>query len=143
MNLTGSPIPLETKGGRVSILRNDHGVPEISAKRYEDAYYGMGWVHAHDRQLQALLTRLLLQGRAAETLAGDPALVEIDRYMRRMRFLPDPESETKKLDPAVRRYLEFYAQGFNRYLETHGAVLEFRLLGYKPEPWQIKDSLIL
>lgn len=77
MNLTGSPITLETKGGRVSILRNDHGVPEISGKRYEDAYYGMGWVHAHDRQLQALLTRLLLQGRAAETLAGDPALVEI------------------------------------------------------------------
>lgn len=143
MNLTGSPITLETKGGRVSILRNDHGVPEISGKRYEDAYYGMGWVHAHDRQLQALLTRLLLQGRAAETLAGDPALVEIDRYMRRMQFLPDPESEIKKLDPAVRRHLEFYTQGFNRYLEAHGAVLEFRLLGYKPEPWQIKDSLIL
>jgi penicillin amidase len=103
----------------------------------------MGWVHAHDRQLQALLTRILLQGRAAEKLAGDPALIEIDRYMRRMQFLPDPESEIKKLEPTVRRYLDFYTQGFNHYLETHGTVFELRLLGYKPEPWQIKDSLVL
>jgi penicillin amidase len=143
MKLTGNPITLETKGGKVSITRNDHGVPEISGKRHEDVYYGMGWVHAHDRQLQALLTRILLQGRAAEKLAGDPALIEIDRYMRRMQFLPDPESEIKKLEPTVRRYLDFYTQGFNHYLETHGTVFELRLLGYKPEPWQIKDSLIL
>jgi penicillin amidase len=143
MKLTGNPITLETKGGKVSITRNDHGVPEISGKRHEDVYYGMGWVHAHDRQLQALLTRILLQGRAAEKLAGDPALIEIDRYMRRMQFLPDPESEIKKLEPTVRRYLDFYTQGFNHYLETHGTVFELRLLGYKPEPWQIKDSLVL
>jgi len=143
MNLSGSPVTLDTKGGKTTILRNGHGIPEISAKRYEDAYYGMGWVHAHDRQLQTLLTRLLLEGRAAETLSGEPALVEIDRYMRRMRFLPDPDSEIKKLDPEVRRHLEFYTMGFNHYLETHGAVFEFRLLGYKPEPWRIRDSLIL
>ncbi|RPI94350.1 MAG: penicillin acylase family protein [Spirochaetales bacterium] len=143
MKLTGSPITLETRGGKVAVARNDHGIPEISGRRHEDVYFGMGWVHAHDRQLQALLTRLLLQGRASEKLAGDPALVEIDRYMRRMQFLPDPESEIKKLEPPVRRYLEYYTQGFNHYLETHGTVLEFRLLGYKPEPWEIKDSLVL
>jgi len=143
MNLSGSPVTLDTKGGKTTILRNGHGIPEISAKRYEDAYYGMGWVHAHDRQLQTLLTRLLLEGRAAETLSGEPALVEVDRYMRRMRFLPDPEDEIKKLEPSVLRYLESYARGFNRYLKTHGVILEFRLLRYKPEPWSIKDSLIL
>ncbi len=94
----------------------------------------MGWVHAHDRQLQALLTRILLQGRAAEKLAGDPALIEIDRYMRRMQFLPDPESEIKKLEPTVRRYLDFYTQGFNHYLETHGTVFELRLLDTNRSP---------
>jgi penicillin amidase len=41
--------------------------------------------------------------------------------------------------------LEAYSAGVNRYIETHlkSLPLEFRLLGYEPEPWRPEDSLSL
>ncbi len=132
---------IEGPSGRIDIVRNRHGIPEISGKTWTDLAYGLGWVHAADRQLQALLTRVIIQGRAAENLAGDPDLVEIDRYMRRMNFLPDPEREIARLLPEVRAWLGAYADGFNAGLARNGTVFEFTLLGYRPEPWQMKDSM--
>jgi penicillin amidase len=127
--------------GRIDIVRNRHGIPEIIGSSWKDLACGLGWVHAADRQLQALLTRAIIQGRAAEKLAGDPDLIEIDRYMRRMNFLPDPETELARLRPEVREWLGAYADGFNAGLEQNGTVFELKLLGYRPEPWTMQDSL--
>ncbi|TAL36679.1 MAG: penicillin acylase family protein [Spirochaetes bacterium] len=143
MKLKDNELVLTGPNGSVRIRRNKHGVPEVTAGTIEDCVYGQGWVHAHDRQLQTLLTRVLLQGRAAECLAGDPELVEIDRYMRRMNFLPDPDEQVKRLEPHVRAQLEAYRDGYNRCLSDNGPVWEFKLMGYAPGPWEIKDSLIL
>jgi penicillin G amidase len=141
MKLKNRPVTIGGPSGPIDILRNRHGIPEISGRSQADLAYGLGWVHASDRQLQALLTRVLLQGQAAEKLAADPALIEIDRYMRRMNFLPDPGTEMTRLEPAVRTWLGAYADGFNAGLDENGTVFELKLLGYRPDPWQIKDSL--
>ena len=90
-----------------------------------------------------LLSRILLQGKAAEHLKGAPTLIEIDKYMRRMNFLPDPESEIGRLKPDHRRQLDAYAAGCNLYLSENKPAHEFRLLGYKPEPWHIRDSMLI
>jgi len=87
--------------------------------------------------------RILLNGRMTECLKNDPELLEIDKYMRWMNFLPDAEGEIAKLTPDTKSHLEAYAAGFNRYLSDHGPVYEWRLFGYKPEPWEIKDSLLI
>lgn len=131
------------KAGRIQILRNAHGIPEIEAESFEDGFFALGYMHARDRQLQMMLTRILLQGRASELLAADPALLEIDRYMRRMRFLPDAETELARLSPAHRKALDAYCNGINRCLADHGRVFEFRLLKVPIEPWQPADTLIL
>ena len=143
MKLKNREVQLQGPDGQVLIKRNKNGIPELRAESLRGLAYGLGWVHANDRQLQILLMRILLQGRAAEQLAGDPALVEVDRYMRRMNFLPDAKSEIKKLEPEVREQLKAYADGFNSYFKDNKPVPEMRLLGYKHEDWRMEDSLII
>jgi hypothetical protein len=143
MKLKDNEVVLSGRDGRIHIKRNLYGIPEIKAETLADLNFGLGWVHACDRQLQVLLSRILLQGKAAEHIKGDPTLIEIDKYMRRMNFLPDPESEINKLKPDIRRQLEAYAAGCNLYLSENKPVHEFRLLGYKPEPWHIRDSMLI
>lgn len=134
---------LEGSRGAIVIRRNAHGIPVIRANCHNDLALGLGYMHAVDRQLQVLLTRILTQGRAAECLAGDPALVEIDRYMRRMNFLPDPETEIAKLDDEQRGQVSAYVEGFNRRLADKGPIMEFRLLKYVPEPLEAKHVLMI
>jgi penicillin G amidase len=143
MKLKDSEVVLEGRSGKIHIKRNSHGIPEIKAETPDDLWFGLGWVHACDRQLQMLLTRILLRGTAAQNLKGDPALIEIDKYMRRMNFLPDADGEIAKLKSDDRRHLEAYTAGCNLYLAKEKPVYEFRLLGYKPEPWHIKDSMLI
>ncbi len=143
MRLKKKPVRLTGMDGDIHILRNTHGIPEVTSESIGDAAYGMGWVHANDRQLQTLLARIIISGRAAEILSGDDALVELDTYMRRMNFLPDGEAQVRKLEPETKRVLSSYAEGFNAYFDHNPPVWEFKLIGYDPEPWDITDSIRL
>ena len=122
--------------------RNACGVPVIRAESFQDAWRELGWVHARDRQLQCLLGREMLAGRMAEKLIGSPELLDMDISIRELQILPDPEEEIADLEPEARGSLQAYADGFNARLARRGAVWELRLLGYRPEPWRIEDSLL-
>ncbi len=141
MKLKNNTVHLTGSDGAIDIKRNHHGIPEICAETLGDASLGLGWVHANDRQLQTLFTRIIVDGRAAELLKADESLVEIDQYMRRMNFLPDPLEQVAALEPDALEILDAYSKGFNLYFTRNKPVFEFRLLGYNPEPWKIQDSL--
>lgn len=143
MKLKYKEVILEGADDRISLKRNDHGIPVIRATSFTDLAFGLGWIHASDRQLQTLLTRILLKGQAAEHLKGSAELIAVDQYMRTMNFLPDPQQEVAKLEHDVKEQLEAYARGFNYYLFNNRLVYEFKLLGYKPDPWDIIDTLVL
>ncbi len=144
MKLKKMPLDLDGKDGNIHMLRNSHGIPEISASTVSDLMRGLGWVHANDRQMQTLLTRILLQGRAAELLKADEGLIEIDTYMRRMNFLPDPQEQVARIGPGARKALDAYVSGFNDWMEDNGPVFEFKLMGYRhPEPYAVTDCLLL
>jgi penicillin amidase len=144
MKLKKKPVTLAGNDGKIHLLRNAHGIPEISADTLPDLMYGLGWLHANDRQLQTLLTRILLQGRAAELLKADDALIELDTYMRRMNFLPDAQDQINALAPGTRKALQAYVNGFNAWMDAHGPVFELKLLGYRnPEPYTVADCLRL
>lgn len=143
MQLKNKPITINGSQGSINIQRNSHGIPVVRAGNLDDAQFALGWLHAEDRQLQAVLTRTILQGRAAELLKADDALLEIDRYMRWINFLPDPQQQKAALLPEVRRQCEAYAAGFNRRLTDHGLVWELKLLGCRPERWRVEDSLLI
>ena len=142
--LKSKPITLRGENGTIRILRNRDGIPEITAQTLPDLMHGLGWVHANDRQLQTLVTRILLQGRAAELIKGEDALIAFDTYMRRMNFLPDADAQLARLSPDTRVALDAYVSGFNRWMDTNGPVFEFRLLGYgRPAPYAVVDCLRL
>ncbi|UCH20895.1 MAG: penicillin acylase family protein [Deltaproteobacteria bacterium] len=143
MKLKGNTITLNGPEEKIHLERNSHGIPVIAAKCHADLAYGLGWIHAHDRQIQSLLMKTLFKGQAAEKLKGEDALIEIDKYMRRMNFLPDPDQQIKKLTPETNDQLTAYAKGFNDYLLNNKTVYELRLIGYTPEPWEILDCLLV
>ncbi len=124
------------------IVRDTNGVPHINAQTLGDAYWGLGYCHAHDRGLQLLLTRILGQGRAAELLSGDDETVEVDRFFRKMNFGDALESQLELLTPESRELLDQYCAGANARLEQK-TPWELRLMGYKAEPWLPVDSVLM
>ncbi len=44
-------------------------------------------------------------------------------------------------DPVIISCLQAYADGVNAYIDDAGKKLppEFRILGYKPDPWKLED----
>ena len=77
--------PISTKNARrrFTATRDEHGVPHIQAASWQEALYGLGYVHAVDRPTQMLFARAVASGRSAELLVDKPELVETDRFFRR------------------------------------------------------------
>ncbi len=143
MKSSDDTLSLAGPDSDIRIHRNEHGIPDISGNTLNDLAYGLGYMHARDRQLQILLSRTLIQGRAAECLSGTREMIELDTFMRRLNILPDPEDTIKKLKPHARAQLESYADGINHYFANEKPGFEFRMLGYRPEPWQPAHTIMI
>lgn len=125
-----------------SIARDGLGVPHITAKSRDDAYFTLGWVHAQDRMWQMELQRRAGAGRLAE-IVGAVALGN-DRFMRTLGVYRRAEAAFPLLDQPTRDALTSYAAGINAWMGENSLrlPLEYRLLGIKPEPWLPADSLV-
>ena len=126
----------------VEILRDRHGVPHIVAASPEDAYFGLGYVHAQDRFFQMEQQRRLAAGRLSELMGS--ATLRFDRFFRLLDFAGLAKQDLERLDPATRRALDAYAAGVNAYLATrHGAASpELAVLfADDPEPWRPEDTI--
>lgn len=127
---------------RATWKRDANGIPEISADDITGLYWGMGYCHAMDRGLQMLIMRILGRGRAAELLDGSDEMVEVDRFFRKHNFGAGVIAEAKQLDTETAEAALAYCEGVNaRFAER--TPWEFKLVGYKPEPWTVGDSLML
>ncbi len=127
----------------VELSRDEHGVPHIEASDLEGAHWAMGYCHALDRGMQMCFMRLLGQGRAAECLRSDDELVEIDRFFRRMNWAGvKMKEQIDGLDPEMRTLCDAYNAGVNaRFAKARP--FEFKLVGYRPEPWTIEDTMLI
>lgn len=137
----GGRIEIAGLAAPVEIQRDRWGVPRIRAATAEDAYLGLGFVHAQDRLWQMELRRRVAQGRLSE-LVGARGL-PVDRYMRTLGLHRRAVAAAGFLADEPRRYLEAYARGVNAFLADHPGPLppEFLILWHRPEPWTVADSL--
>ncbi|MFN7920134.1 MAG: penicillin acylase family protein [Bryobacteraceae bacterium] len=128
---------------RAKVTRDAQGVPSIEASSERDAFFLQGYVTAQDRLFQMEYVRRDASGRLAE-IVGRSGL-ESDIEVRRLRMPQAAEMHTKGLSDTDRAPLDAYAQGVNRFLETHRGKLpvEFRLAGIEPEPWTAKDCVLV
>ena len=125
----------------VTISRDDHNIPTISAASEEDAYFTLGYVHAQERMFQMELMRRQGQGRLSEIIGAIG--LGPDRTMRTFGVYRRTQEDLKGLDAATRTAAERYAAGVNAWLgEGHPLPFEFTLLHFTPEPWQPADSLV-
>ena len=121
----------------VQILRDSYGVPHIYAKNEPDLYFALGYAMAQDRLWQMDFSRRLGQGRLSEIFGED--FVKVDRYFRMLTAA----GVNTEIPAEFAVTLQSFTNGLNAYLKTHKDRLpiEFKLLRYEPEPWQVDDYI--
>jgi penicillin amidase len=127
----------------VTVYRDPYGVPHLFAQNESDLFRAAGYLCAQDRFWQMELGRRAASGRLSEIFGS--VSIEADKFLRLWGFGRIAKQMVPTLSAQSRLILEAYAEGVNSYLEKNGNRLpvEFSLLGYKPEPWHIEDSLAL
>ena len=134
-------LPLAGLSAAATIERDEHGVLRVEAKSLYDLYFAQGVAHAQERLWQMEFQRRLGAGRLAEVL-GEGAL-PIDRFMRTLGVYRAARRAYEALSPRARDALDAYVAGINAYLATRPPLpLEFRLLGFRPEPFKPEDALV-
>lgn len=133
--------------GRVEVVYDDLLVPHIFAENIEDALRVQGYVTAKHRLWQMDISTRKAAGRLSEVL-GERTL-NIDRLSRRRGMLFAAENAVRgwSKSPEGMQLLEAYCAGVNAYvaqLKPADYPLEFKLLGYAPEPWSpLKTALLV
>jgi penicillin G amidase len=126
-------------GSDVTVYRDERGMPHIYAENEHDLYYSVGYISAQERLWFMDFIRRVTTGRLSEVL-GDK-LVSADKFLRCLEMTTKSLSLLSKEDPAILSYMQDYTDGVNAYIESAGKNLppEFRILGYKPDPWKLED----
>jgi len=137
---TSGEITISELKDRVLITRNEYGVPKIDAKNQDDMFFSIGYVHASDRLFQMDMIRRLATGRLSEVM-GKRTLNIDKRYKDLMVEESIENSLNTKLSEKVERVLKNYCRGVNYFIQNETLPPEFKVLGYKPEKWEIKDIL--
>ena len=140
-------MKLDGLSGKVEVLRDQHGIPQVYADTAEDLFRAQGFVQAQDRFFEMDFRRHTTAGRLSE-LFGE-STVEADLYIRTMGWRRVAAREYDLLEPSTRAYLNAYSDGVNAYLKGRSATelsVEYTVLGltgldYEPEEWTPVDSL--
>ncbi|SHN09115.1 Acyl-homoserine lactone (AHL) acylase PvdQ [Cyclobacterium lianum] len=126
-----SSTDLEKRAERVTIIRDDFGIPHIYAATDADAVFGMLYAQCEDDFRRVERNYIWATGRLAE-LEGEEAL-----YSDLRARLYMTEAEAKAAYEGAPQWLkdlcDAFADGVNYYLETHPEVEPQVLTHY--EPW--------
>jgi penicillin amidase len=127
----------------VTVVRDAHGVPSITAQSPEDLFFTQGYVTAQDRLWQMDMMRRYAAGELAAALGA--AYVPVDRQQRVLGLREVARRSLAQATPEERSQLEAYARGVNAYIAGHqyGLPLEMRVLRYFPRAWTAEDSLLV
>jgi penicillin amidase len=148
-------------GTKVTIMRDDYGVPHVFSSTKEGLAYGCGYAMAQDRLWQADLYRRQGYGSLAEF---GLASINQDFYTRSMAYSKEELREIfdnwVPADPyaKLKEMMEAYVDGINLYIEealiaAAGGDLSMIPIEYLPgavtpqglplEPWTIEDSVAI
>lgn len=135
--------------GPVKVYLDERLVPHVFAEQEQDVYFVQGFLHAKYRLWQMEFQTIAAAGRVAEFMGNDPRFIRFDREQRRLGMTYAAENALKVMeaDPESKPYFDAYTNGVNAYIAslTESTLpVEYKLLGYKPEPWSnLKIALFL
>lgn len=126
----------------LSVTRDQHGIPHVSAENINDLNWGLGFCQAIDRGTQLQLMRIIGQGRLCERLENSEDNLKIDTFFRRLNWHRSAEKQLSSLTPATLQWCQALCDGINAGLRNKRiSVLKF--LGVKAEPWTLADTLLI
>ena len=134
---------LDNSERSLEITRDDAGVPHVQAGCWNDALYGLGYMHATDRLTQILFARAVASGRAAELIADQEGLRETDRFFRRVGIHRNHQAELEHLPDHTRQELHHYCQGVNDGMQASGRSLPMWAVGFEAEHWDEEAVLLI
>lgn len=135
-------------------------VPHVHALNDEDLYFSQGFLHAFFRLWQMEFQTHAAAGRLGE-LVGEKwvtdgktkqrrnAVLEFDRGQRRkgMTYAAEQSLKAMEAEPRTKQMLDAYTAGVNSYISSlsfEDFPLEYKLMGYEPEPWtNLKCALLI
>jgi penicillin amidase len=125
---------------KVSIQKDQWGIPHIEAKNQHDALFAYGYTVAKDRLFQMDIQRRLARGELSEILGED--LIEIDKMFRTYLISNKAKkylSDTSKISSDALKYIDAYIQGVNYFIKTGPKTIEHRLIGEEVRPFDRLD----
>jgi acyl-homoserine-lactone acylase len=115
---------------RVSIVRDNWGIPHIYGKSDADAVFGLLYAQCEDDFKRVEMNYIEKLGRRSE-LKGESALYD-DLYLRLIIDSADAILDYRRSAPWLRKLLNAYADGINYYLFTHPSVKPALLQRFQP-----------
>ena len=126
----------------VTVTLDRFGVPTIIASTRRDAAIALGYVTAQDRLFQMDLLRRRTAGRLSEVVGK--IAIKSDKQQRVIGFNRVTQAIIANLSDERREILAAYADGVNAFIrQMDTPPFEFLLLGYRPEPWTVEDSILV
>jgi len=104
------------KGG-AEIVRDAYGVPHVFAGGIEDAAFAIGYAQAEDRLAELLKNYRKAEGTMSE--AFGPEWYRHDYRQRLWRHAEIARERYTEISPRMRRAIESYQDGINRYMAEH------------------------
>ena len=106
-----------TGDDQTEILWDTWGVPHIYGNNIENLFQGFGWAQAASHGNLILQLYGQARGKAAEYWGQD--YLDSDKYVRTMGIPTRAQEWYEAQDPTMRRYLDSFAAGINRYASEH------------------------
>ena len=122
---------LSQRAQKVTIIRDDFGVPHIYAKTDADAVFGLLYAQAEDDFKRIERNYVWAIGRLAE-VEGEKALYS-DLRARLYMTIDEAKSAYEDAPESLKALCDAWADGLNYYLQTHANVKPMLLTRF--EPW--------
>ena len=130
-NQSGDTTRWQQQADRITIIRDDWGIPHVYGKTDADAVFGVAFAQAEDDFNRVETNFINSQGRLAEA-EGESAIY---RDLR-MKLFIDPADMKAQYDKSpdwLKALMNAWADGLNYYLQTHPNVTPRVIKRF--EPW--------
>ncbi|MBM9592291.1 penicillin acylase family protein [Leptospira sp. 201903075] len=127
---------------KVTVIRDDAGIPHIVAGDAKSAYFALGYTMAQDRIFQMELQRRIGKGELTE-IFGEK-LIPTDQFLKSLLLKKTAEEYANQKDhihPDAWNQLDWFLDGVNHFLSEDNLPIEYTILGIKPKPFDRVDAI--
>ena len=145
-NINTPLILTANDGSKVTIYRDDFGVPHIVGNTEVGMFYGQGFAVAQDRLYQMEINRRVAEGKVSE-IAGEEYLL-LDQQVRR-EFYTESERTSlfNALHPTYQEMIIAYTVGVNAYRDSMfvnpAAYKPFEFLNLEMVEWKPTNTIAI